>query len=252
MLPTYAPLQITYDRNVLLSELLIACSPYLKNTALFRKPARRYHEEGKKYNLSVCSDEELEQLTLHYLNESGNRCESIGAYNSWQTMNLTYHPADEETKWINHRKIGNAQPVPLRELHPEAWEWREEITNNIPVLKSIINDLEFKYINQLRLLIMHPPSFAGLHIDSYSDTEFFNKGFTAITLNIDSGGGDLVFLSKNNTPSKTDSSILAWHFIDNCLHGVTKCNGIRVQLRIIGKTTISKYKALMNLDKAIW
>ena len=251
-LPQYAPLSVDYDQTALLEEINEACTPYLQNTALFRRPARKYHEEGKQHGLVVCSDDELEHLTLHYLNEHGERCEAKGDFNSWQTMNLTYRADDEDTKWINHRKIGDAQPTPLRELYEGEWIWREEIAEHIPVLKEIINSLQFEYLNQVRLLIMHPPSFAGLHIDSYVDTDFFDRGFTAITLNIASGGGDLVFLDGESHPAKADSNLKAWHFADNCIHGVTKCHLLRMQLRVVGKTTLEKYQSLMDMDKAIW
>lgn len=250
-IPSYAPLNITYDRKQLYNEILNACTPHLKDTALFRRPARKYHDEGKKYGLSSCSDEDFEKLTLHYLNEHGERCKDKKEFNSWQTMNLTHVTGEDDTLWVNHRKINEGPPIPLRELFSYKWEWRAEITNQISILKAIIDEFNFKYLNQVRLLIMNPPSFAGLHLDC-QNSEFFNNGFTAITLNVASGGGDLIFLDKNYNPSIADSSVCAWHFNDHRIHGVTKCNEKRMQIRIVGKTTVSKYLSLMNLNKAIW
>lgn len=250
--PSYAPLHITYDRGALYNEILSACSLYLQDTALFKRPAKKYHVMGKEYGLSTCSDEEFNNLTLHYLNEHGERCKDNREFNSWKTMNLTYIPGEEDTTWVNHRKIDAGPPKPLREIFNVEWIWRNEINNKISLLKSIIHNFQFEYLNQVRLLIMQPPSFAGLHSDCQNDINFFNDGFTAITLNIASGGGDLLFLDENNNPSKADSSVCAWHFNDHRIHGVTKCDKTRMQIRIVGKTTTSKYLSLMDLDKAIW
>lgn len=254
MFPVWAKIQHDFDQDLMRKELL--------SNRIFEKSVvatTNYNDQG--YSIwdpqGKAFAEEIfqKQKHIHHYKEHNNVRELVnGSMNTFRMLNLTYLPErsmSSTDSWEG--KMSDGDRLPLWIKYTDPWHWRSDL--DIPYTKSVIQALPIEHLLTVRCVIQDPPSIGVVHKDSGPkiNTDFYNKGFGSITLNVANGGGSLWFINyRTGDKFKIDESQhKCWHFDDACLHCTTEVIAKRIQLRIFAKLQ-KPYLDLLDRNGAIF
>ena len=245
--PTFAPINIIFDRERLKKEILnskildkgkIATSHRSNNKNFWDNGINFKSSQFNKLNdVPLWSDETKTDIVKKDINTF------------YQVAITTYNESLVTDSWEGNHQ--DKSKIPFWIKNDFSWEFRNDV--ELPYLKEVIDSLGLEYFSMIRIVYQRPPSIGLIHKDSGPKTnlEYYNKGGVGITLNVSSGGANLYFLDKNNNECLIDEDkVYAWHFDDSALHCTNEVLSDRIQIRIYGNHV--DYKTLIDLDKAIY
>ena len=151
-----------------------------------------------------------------------------GSVPSWRGYSFTHIPNNSLSSYGSNS---------LR-FKPEQWVWKDN--SNCKYLKSLIEELGFIEIQNIRAMIIEPTGFGPVHCDVPPNIDYY-KNHTSVTFNLEDGGQPLIAKIQDNMYEFNDPCFI---FQDNCWHGVGIVSSRRTQLRINGKvdsTILKKY-----------
>lgn len=206
----FANLNLDYDQDLIKNEMLkIADDNLLEITS----PESVLKNQ---WRLPIFSSEQIENTTVYSLESQGTIYKK---YPAWKGCSLTYVPGSRLSL------IGSAKF--RAETIDTEWLWREDI--DISYTKSVVERLNFKKLNTVRLFMLESDGIGLVHQD---DINFYENGGFSVTLNISTGGSPLVFLEGTEKheiwPEKTHI------FLDDCWHAIPQVKSTRIQLRVNG------------------
>jgi hypothetical protein len=142
-----------------------------------------------------------------------------GILPSWRGFSFTHVPKDPITNYG-----GN-----LSRLKHEEWTWKP--TLECSYIKSLVLELGFTQIQNIRVMVIEPPGFGPVHLDVPPGVDYY-KDHVSITLNVEDGGVPLIAMIDGKLTECNDPCFI---FQDDCWHGVGVVKSRRTQLRINGK-----------------
>lgn len=241
-LPIFVKLNLNYPKDEIIQEIQKTREFWSETSVQLKNGHSEFCENGSLLEDAI-GKENLANAT--YLDENRNLIS--GNNQTYHVCNLTWVPGHENSKkniWYRDDQ-GNRQ---LYQYHYRNWEWREEL--QIKVLKEFINELGIE-LSQVRVIVIPPNGVGTIHRDSHpvSNITWLNNGGLSWTLNLQSGGANLLFEHKNQIHSTHGD---AWHFRDYVLHGVEKTQSERIQLRLSGIMPIEKQMEFWDKNTAIY
>jgi hypothetical protein len=236
-LPIYAPLlkEFYFNSDILKAEInTLVKSEVQERTLPFVNGASVYDQQGL---LNIASNEDLNATSKYYLDENGVRVPVPGKFKTYHVSNLTYLPEEPESMTDIYRMDDPKKTIFWHKYHKQ-FLWKEELLGS--AIKKAVEQFPWEYVQGVRLIYMNPPSIGQIHRDSspISNQRYFNDGFASISFNIDSGGGVLNYLDKDNKQQEVDNNVKIFHFDDSTPHGVTPITSERYQLRMWGKLSV--------------
>lgn len=245
--PTFAPINISFDKNKLYREIIK--SNILKKGNI----ATTHILNGKNYwdnliNFKSKQFKKLKDVPL-WVDENRSKLSKYKINTFYQVNISTFSENNLTTAWEGSFKDKDKTPLWIKYNQP--WSYRSDV--QLPYLQEVVNSLNLKYFSMIRIVYQQPPSIGLIHKDSGSkmNLDYYNSNGISITLNVSSGGANLYFLDKNNNECLIDEdNNYAWHFDDSVLHCTNEVLSDRIQIRIYGNYL--NYKKLMNLNKAIY
>jgi hypothetical protein len=242
--PIFAPINLSFDREKLKSEIL--------NSGILEKGsiATSHKVDGKNFwdNKINFQNEKFKKLQDVPLWSDENKTELIKTnINTFCQVNLTTYDVDQITDmWEG--KHENRSKIPLWIKNDFSWNFRSDV--DLPYLQEVIRPLGLNYFSMIRIVYQMPPSIGLIHKDSGPKTnlDYYNQGGVGITLNVSSGGGNLYFIDSQGAEQSIDEeNTPAWHFNDAALHCTDEIFSVRIQVRIYGNH--NNYKSLMQDNK---
>jgi hypothetical protein len=242
--PIYAPIKKTFsfDKSKMIDEIDKFLLPFVEERTLpFKNGRSIYDQDGL---LNIASDEDLQNTSKYYLDENEIRVPVSGKFKTYRVINLT-HLLEEEDSLIDIYKTTDAKKKIFWHTYKKAFKWRDTLENSY--IKQVVEQFPWEYVQGVRLIYMSPPSIGQIHRDSnpLDNYKYFREGFASISFNIESGGGTLNFIDKDNTQKTVDSNVKIYHFNDSAPHGVTAISSARYQLRVWGKLSVP-YKEILE------
>jgi hypothetical protein len=202
----YKKLNYVYDNNKVLAEIFAQSSNFIN---IFASKAT-----FEQRPFSIVPDEMYEKVDA--IESNGKSV--AGAISSWQGFNFTHIPGDPSSV------VGKNKD----RLIKENWEWKPNI--ECTYLKTIVQDLGFISIQNIRAMVMQSGGFGPVHSDIVLKNDYYQK-HTSVTLNIEDGGQPLTALIDGKMYELNDPCFV---FEDDCWHGVGIVSSRRTQLRING------------------
>ena len=213
----YKKLNYQYDKERLLNEI------FQHEHEFVDIPASKEYLKFRPFDL-------VDALLYDQITTVSSQGINKGRISSWQGYSFTHVLEDQMSVYG-----GNT----LR-LKYENWIWKNNA--NCDYLKTIVNDLGFTQIQNIRAMIIHPPGFGPVHCDIPSNIDYY-KDHTSVTINLEDGGQPLVALIDNQKVECNDPCFI---FEDNCWHGVGQVTSRRTQLRINGKVDQEKLNEYLS------
>lgn len=139
-----------------------------------------------------------------------------------------------------------------KKLNVEDWQWRKEIIEKTPYLKSCLESLPYEHIGCIRVFITENTFFAT-HRDYGWDEEKLSKDYDAcfgLSIIPDTGGVPMKIYSfeTNKVHNVSGNAML---FNDSAWHGVGMVEGIRITIRVFGKIDYQKFLPFINHNTVI-
>lgn len=212
----YHKLNFNYNKELLLAEIFQHKKEFMDIPA---------SAEYLKYRPFDIVDKELyDQVTT--LSSSG--IIKKGSIPSWKGYSFTHVPNVTLSTYGSNN---------LRLKH-DLWEWKEN--SNCDYLKSLVKDLGFFEIQNIRAMVIEASGFGPVHCDVPPNINYYDN-HTSVTFNLEDGGQSLIAKIQDKFYEFNDPCFI---FQDNCWHGVGIVSSRRTQLRINGKAdlkTLNKY-----------
>ena len=236
-LPIYAPIidKYSFDPARMIAEFDKFIGDKLQERTLpFENGKSVYDPEGK---LKIASDEELNDTTKYYLDNTGKRVAVEGKMKTYHVYNLTHLPEEPDSLIDIYRNDDPNKRI-FWHTYKKPFTWREELEGSY--IKEMVEQFPWEYLQGVRLIRMHPPSIGQIHKDSHpkANYRYFREGHASISFNIADGGGVLNYLDEAGEQRSVDNAVKVFHFDDSVAHGVTPISTSRYQLRMWGKLSV--------------
>lgn len=153
-----------------------------------------------------------------------------GEIPSWKGYSFTEIPNDMMSQFGSN----------LSRIKSDDWVWKKNA--NAPYIQSLVKELGFLKVQNVRAMIIDPPGFGPVHTDLPPNSNYFNN-HVSVTLSISDGGQLLTAMLDGELKELGSDCFL---FRDDCWHGVKQVTSQRVQLRINGIVNPEKFSTLIK------
>lgn len=186
--------------------------------------------------------------------------DSLKNYNriDFQTVNHQHITKDLRGQHIfymryhenNNNKVSRFDVT--KKLSVTGWQWRNEIIENTPYLKSCIESLPYKHIGCIRVFITENTFFATHRDYGWGEDKLSTDYDSCFGLSIipDTGGVPMkIYSFDTRAVHEVDGNAML--FNDSAWHGVGMVNGIRITIRIFGEIDYQEFLPYINSGSVI-